>query len=168
MLGNSANNGPSQLGLGGGREGTDDKNVRQTPGGKLNLDTIVGQPRAYRCYLLNRHGVQSGFMWKTSFVVYSLEHCFLCIIHLWTFFVSTGCGGCCGDHDLQPPWLLGPCLEISSKVCHLLVGIVEHLHAIKEMQYHLWVPQLIGTDPCLQVSQSCCRQIPTFCITGEY
>jgi hypothetical protein len=46
MLGKSANNGPTQLGLGGGREGTDDKNVRQTPGGKLNLDIIVGQRRA--------------------------------------------------------------------------------------------------------------------------
>ncbi|CAM6034403.1 unnamed protein product [Sphagnum compactum] len=34
----------------------DDKNVRQTPGGKLNLDILVGQSRAYICYLLNRHG----------------------------------------------------------------------------------------------------------------
>jgi hypothetical protein len=42
MFGKFANNGPSQLSLGGGREGTDDKNVRETLGGKLNLNIIVG------------------------------------------------------------------------------------------------------------------------------
>jgi hypothetical protein len=42
IFGNFANNGPTQLGLGGGREGTYDKNVRETPRGKLNLNIIVG------------------------------------------------------------------------------------------------------------------------------
>jgi hypothetical protein len=82
MLGNFANNGPTQLGLGGHEKGIDDKNVKETPKGKLNLNIIVGQPREYICCLLNKHGVQSGFMWKIIFVVYSLEHSFLCIIHL--------------------------------------------------------------------------------------
>jgi hypothetical protein len=31
MLGNFPNNGPIQLGLGGGKEGINDKNVRETP-----------------------------------------------------------------------------------------------------------------------------------------
>ncbi len=82
MLGNFANNGPTQLGLGGGGEGTYDKNVKETPRGKLNLNIIVGQPREYICCLLNRHGMQSEFMWKINFVFYSIECCFLCIIHL--------------------------------------------------------------------------------------
>jgi hypothetical protein len=41
MLGNFANNGPTQLGLGGGKEGTNDKNVKETPKDKLNLNIII-------------------------------------------------------------------------------------------------------------------------------
>ncbi len=57
MFGNFANNWPTQLGLGGGKEGIDDKNVRETPGGTLNPNIIVGQPWEYICYLLDRHGM---------------------------------------------------------------------------------------------------------------